>query len=96
MTYSTTNGAQRSINFDDFSFGGTSNAPFPVKFTDFEARLTNAGVALNWKVGTEENVKVYEVERSSNGRSLTKIGFVPASAQSAYSYPDTGPLDSIL
>lgn len=73
---------------------GNISSPLPVKFSSFDAKAVNAGVALTWKVGTEQNVNGYEVERSADGRNFTSIGFVKANGQSAYTYTDSKPLAS--
>jgi hypothetical protein len=64
-------------------------APLPVRFTLFNAKKVSSGVAVLWNVDMEENVKVYEVQRSADGKNFSTIGSVDAIAQRAYSFTDT-------
>lgn len=66
----------------------------PVRFSSFNAKAGAGSVALTWNVEAEENLSGYEVERSNDGRSFSKIGFVAASSQKSYTYTDSRPLVS--
>jgi hypothetical protein len=46
-------------------------------------------VLLKWKVATEENLSGYTVEKSTDGRNFSKIGFVAANGVNNYSFTDT-------
>ena len=61
----------------------------PVKFSSFEATPSGNSNYLTWKVGTEENLSGYEVQRSADGSDFSKIGFVPANGQPLYSFVDS-------
>ena len=82
-------GNNREILFDDF---GTNVSPsaiaLPVNFISFNASKELSGTKLTWKVGTEENLKGYEIEKSTDGRQFTSIGFVQANGQSTYTFSD--------
>ena len=60
----------------------------PVNFLSFDAKKEVTGIQLTWKVGTEENVLKYDVEKSNDGKTFITIGEVSASAQNQYSYID--------
>jgi endonuclease I len=60
----------------------------PVEITFFTGKLTDNTVELRWDVSTEINVDRYEVERSFNGTTFSKIGAVTAENKPAYSYTD--------
>ena len=66
--------------------------PIPVELTAFGASVADGTVMLNWKTATEINNSGFEVHRSSDGTSWTKIGFVAGSGTSVsgkdYSYID--------
>jgi hypothetical protein len=66
-----------------------SNAPLPVKFSGFTAKTIYDAVSLTWSVGTEENVAGYEVQRSTDGNSFSRIAFVAARGVSSYTYVDS-------
>ena len=84
----TTTGVQKFF-FDNF---GTNLAPaaiaLPVNFHAFEARKLNAGTQLTWKVGQEQNLSHYEIEKSNTGRGYTSIGTVQATGASIYNFTD--------
>jgi uncharacterized delta-60 repeat protein len=68
----------------------------PIVLSDFYAqKLTNA-VSLKWQTSSEENVKRFVIERSSDGKNYKSIGQVTAVGNSAtkqsYNYTDNSPL----
>lgn len=63
----------------------------PVNIAAFTAKLNNNKVALNWAVGSENNVNRYEVERSSNGIDFVKVATVLANGSSNYTAVDASP-----
>lgn len=71
-----------------------SQITLPVRFSSFNAKSAAGTVVLTWNVEAEENLSGYEIERSHDGRSFSKIGFVGASSQKSYSYTDSRPLTS--
>jgi hypothetical protein len=90
----------KAVTFNTFSTDARRgfapvNAPLPVKFAGFYAKTVSSGVSLTWNVGGEENVNGYEVQKSSDGKNFTKIGFVAASNASSYSYTDVKPGDVV-
>jgi hypothetical protein len=64
-------------------------SPLPVRFSLFNEKKVSTGVAVLWNVDMEQNVKVYEVQRSADGKNFNTIGSVDAIAQRAYSFTDT-------
>jgi hypothetical protein len=61
--------------FSPFSIGSTSATtnPLPIKFSAVKAYRIGNNNHIEWTNMTEENLSLYEVERSSNGTSFTKI-----------------------
>lgn len=52
-------------------------AILPVEIIDFNVSLTDQNTAmLNWRVGSEENIKKYKVQQSTDGINFTTIGEV--------------------
>ena len=83
----------QTITFDDFRTNGTlSQAPLPVTFVGFDARRLNTAVLLTWKIAGEENVDRYEVERSEDGRSFSRIGQIQSHGKDTYTFSDETPL----
>jgi Secretion system C-terminal sorting domain len=50
--------------------------PVPVELTSFSAEVADGAIVLSWKTATEANNSGFEVQRSADGKSFTKIGFV--------------------
>lgn len=69
------------------------NCPLPVTWLGFTAnRSEAASVLLNWATASEENSKVYDIQRSLDGVNFESIGQVAAAGNShsvrTYSYTD--------
>lgn len=62
------------------NFGITSATTLPVTLVSFKASGSNTGVQLNWITASERNNKGFGIERSGDGSSWTKIGFVNSKA----------------
>ncbi|HZW39706.1 MAG TPA: T9SS type A sorting domain-containing protein [Ignavibacteriaceae bacterium] len=64
----------------------------PVELTSFNAVLNNSYVDLKWSTATELNNQGFEIEKSINNISYTKIGFVNGAGNSTdinnYSFRD--------
>lgn len=58
----------------------------PAHLITFDAKKTDSGNMLEWKVENEENFSHYEIETSSNGTTYNTLGMVKASFQSKYSF----------
>jgi hypothetical protein len=76
--------------FDDISLGGDQGAIIlPVTFMGITAKKeAGNGVRVAWDVAQEVDVRAYEVERSSDGISFSRVGSVAANGKPAYSYSD--------
>ena len=75
------------VTFDNFGLD-PAGAALPVSFISFNAQKVSNSTQLTWKVGEEDNVKGYEIERSTDGREFTSVGFVAASGKSTYTFND--------
>jgi hypothetical protein len=90
-----------TATFNTFSpFGvGLLGAVLPVKFGSIKAYEKQNGIQLDWKVYSENKVKSYEVERSTDARSYTTFGSLPAlynnTADGDYGFFDANPLPGI-
>jgi hypothetical protein len=64
----------------------------PVELASFNADINGTSVILNWITSSELNNNGFEIERSYNGNSFEKIGFVNGNGSSAlvntYSFTD--------
>ncbi|MDQ6609255.1 MAG: T9SS type A sorting domain-containing protein [Bacteroidota bacterium] len=78
-----------TITIDDYKTSSTvSLIPLPVRFANFSAKAVNNGASLTWDIEAAENVRAYEIERSTDGSSFSKIGSVSATSQKAYTFTD--------
>jgi hypothetical protein len=95
ITFTVSGSNPQTKIIDNFRTSATaSQIILPVRFSSFNAKSSAGNVALTWNVEAEENLSGYEVERSNDGRSFSKIGFVAASSQKSYTYTDSRPLVS--
>lgn len=77
------------LDVDNFKTNaGASPAALPVTITYFGASASTGSIKLTWMVASELNVNRYEIERSANGKSFSKIGQVLASGLVTYTYSD--------
>ncbi len=71
---------------------GFFNLVIPVELISLSADVTDNNVQLSWQTATETNNRGFEIERSSDNKAFTKVGFVPGrgttTEKSAYSYID--------
>lgn len=77
------------------NFGIASSSPLAVNLLSFKAAESSTGVQLSWTTASERNNKGFAIERSADGNSWTKIGFVNSQAiqgnsnvQLGYSFMD--------
>lgn len=71
------------------------NAALPVSLTKFDARAEGEVVKLKWATEAELNNKGFEIERSLDGETFTKLAFVEGAgtttAKQNYAYVDRKP-----
>jgi len=77
MTYTFTNG------FSGFGAGIPGSPPtLPVSLLNFTGRLQKNNVLLGWSTSYEHNNRGFEIEKSYDGVSFRKIGFVASGGNS--------------
>lgn len=85
-------GAANAIQVQKTSTGVT----LPIAFTDVNAVIKNNAAQISWKVVNEQGIKEYQVERSTDGHSFTKIhtiaGNTTATNINTYVWVDATPL----
>lgn len=87
---------EKSLVFDDFSNGGNSNAPLPVRLSSFSASRSNSNVNVSWTTASESNNSGFEIQRRlSNQTDFQTVSFVNSKAINgnsssaiSYSYTD--------
>jgi len=77
-------------------FGPNIISTIPVRLVQFNGRVSNGMVYLNWSTSQEVNNSHFEIERSSNGSSFEKAGTVSARAGGGdYAFTDSKPLGNV-
>lgn len=80
-----------STGFSGFG-AGIINYPLPVFLMDFNGRVQNQMVKLDWSTTAEFNTKEFVVERSADGVTFQPLGTVPAAgnspAKTRYTFTD--------
>ena len=81
----------------DFVTHTLNNVPvsLPVTLTEFTATPHDNEAVLQWQTAQEENSNFFAIERSTDGKTFTTIGTVPAAGNSVaprnYSFTDLAP-----
>lgn len=73
----------------------TSNAVLPLTLLEFNGRLQQNAVNLQWLTTNEINVKEFAIERGNQSTTFSDIGKIPAASTGVthqYSFTDTRPL----
>lgn len=74
----------RSLLYPGFVYLPVANgcrASLPVSLLDFTANGLEKTVDLSWQTSRETNNEGFEVERSQDGRTFTRIGWLPATTE---------------
>lgn len=85
-------------------FRGLSFSPkvttTPIKLLAFNGKEVANGVRLNWSTASEQNNSHYEIYRSADGQSFTKLGSVEGNGTTNdklnYSFTDLSPLSGTV
>lgn len=81
--------------FSGFGFGHINTGTLPVTLLSFSAADKGKTALLNWKVTNEINIQVYELQRSADGISFSRLGIITATAATGlkeYNFTDPLPL----
>ena len=85
----------------DFSYWTLTDAlnALPLTLISFSAQCASSYTQLQWQTGIESDMDHFDIERSTNGNSWTKIGEVPCTnnaSGSSYSFKDNAALPDAL
>lgn len=64
----------------------TFPASLPVELVKFEGKKQNGNILLSWNTQNEDNIKGYRVQKSSNGKDFTAIGYVDSKGNGTNNY----------
>lgn len=78
------------VSTGSISYFENTSAVVPLLLIEFNGKQETTHVSLQWKTASEENTHSFEVERSEDGVSFTRLATVPArgSGDHAYAYRD--------
>ncbi|MBK6682361.1 MAG: hypothetical protein IPG53_21365 [Ignavibacteriales bacterium] len=89
-------GSPRSLIFP-YKGAHEGSIALPVEFTTFTAQQSGEAVILDWSTSTETNNMGFEVERSVDGLTFNKIGFIKGAGTSttkqSYKFTDNSALN---
>ncbi len=82
-----------SLSYSPFAVGSQFSIALPLELLSFTGKAGSAGTALRWVTASEQTLTGFDVERSLDGRTFTRIGTVPArgdgsTAETVYDYTD--------
>lgn len=81
-------GTEYKGGFDVWMVLFDAESSLPVNLLSFTGNAKNTNVHLEWKASNEVNFSRYELEKSTDGLSFSKIATIAASGSSRYSYID--------
>ncbi len=81
-----------STDANRFSIVWKQVSTLPVTFTSIAATQQNHQVLVEWKVAQEQGIRLYEVERSTNGIDYSKVGALNATGNNVYRWMDVQPV----
>ena len=92
LTASLSNGMRtiqldNQYNFSPFALTGTSS-PLPITLLSFSGKKESNKNLLSWTTATEIDNKGFEIQRSTDGRSFSSVGFVNSKATNGNSQTD--------
>ncbi len=89
----TSNAASKAAN--RFRVVYRTSGVLPVTLTNVKAFQQNNGITVAWNTQSESGMQQYEVEKSANGTSFSKVNTTPAKAgtSNSYNYFDATPIN---
>ncbi len=93
-TYSfTVTGSAASTGTNRFQVVFNTITPLAIKFVNINAIKQNDKVNVQWTVASQDGIRSYDIERSSDAKTFTKVTTIAAGGDNAYSYKDETPLN---
>ena len=80
---------------DRFTIVSKTFALLPVSFTKITAAAKEHAIQVNWSIANEGDTRYYDIQKSTNGSSFSKIGEVNATGSKDYIFTDDKPLKGI-
>ena len=80
---------------DRFTIVSKTFALLPVSFTKITAAAKEHAIQVNWSIANEGDTRYYDIQKSTNGSSFSKIGEVNATGSKDYIFTDDKPSKGI-
>ena len=87
----TTTAVAASMAANRFRIVFRGNGALPVSITNLKAYQKNTGIQVEWNTMNELNMNSYELEKSNDGTTFTKVGTVAATGAPSYNWFDASP-----
>ncbi len=92
----TNTGLSYSFNTGFSGFGaGIIGTVLPIRLIQFDGLIKSSHAELNWTTSSEENSRGFDIERSLDGKTFEKIGWLTAvgnsTAETKYQFSDKDP-----
>ena len=92
-------GSTGMVSLDNLQITDMNNvSALPVELLSFEAKSNDKTVDLTWTTASEGNNAGFDIERSADGKTFDKIGFVKGSGTTSekrnYTFTDNTPLST--
>ena len=79
------------IMIDNFKVKGVQLPVLDLKIIDFQGKLNEDEVELEWKIELDESFSHYVIERSSDGKNFDVLGELDSGSEYIDTHPFTGP-----
>lgn len=77
-----------SITYPNGNSVNCASSVLPVKWLNFDGRILENKIVLNWATAKEINNRGFAIEKSNNGIQFSQIGFVIANSNNNYQFVD--------
>lgn len=77
------------VALDNFKWG--LNVPLPLGLLSFDLKKKGNAVYLNWKASSNADIIDYQIERSADGTSFSRLGNMKVNHSGNYQFPDLNP-----
>lgn len=98
-TYTSGADARAGQEFDNFKFEPSESATLPVSLTSFTAKANLQNIDLAWATASEKDNSHFDILRSGDGKTFTKIGEVKGAgttdATNNYTFTDKNALPGV-
>jgi hypothetical protein len=89
------NGDPASASSSRFFIVFSNNTPLDGDYFTIDAAKEDNSVAVSWAISSEENISGFELERSGDGKSFTRVLAIPSEGKKTYNVVDDQPFSGL-